>query len=271
MTLLADIVGDVDAFAAEIWARRPEVFRYEAGPDLLVRAAAWEMVECGLLVAPYFSMLREVGGGATAQGITTTREVLGRALPAYADPDAVRAKYASGRVITLNQPEDWHVGIRGLLDALRADLRGGARSAVFLTPPGASASSEHTTDQHALHFQLDGESHWTPPSGPAIELVPGDVLYLPGGQDTSCEAGPDGSFHLTVTIEEPTGSELAGLMIAEFLDGPAATEIAGTHHFLTPAQKTAWLRTELGKALADLDHAALVDRAAVDPRRGGRT
>ncbi|MDH6622932.1 hypothetical protein M2271_000719 [Streptomyces sp. LBL] len=268
-TLLADIVGEVDAFVAEVWARRPEVFRYEAGPRLLPEAAAWEMVECGLLVAPYFSMLRETGGGATAQGITMTREVLGRALPAYADPAAVRAKYAAGRVITLNQPEHWHVGIRGVLDALRADLRGGANSVIFLSPPGATASSEHTAEQHVLHFQLDGESCWTLPPGPAITLVPGDVLYLPGGQEHHSEAGPGGSFHLAVTIEQPTSRELADLIVAEFLDSPGATEIAGNHHFLTLAEKTAWLRTELGKTLSDLDLAALVDQAVRNRQRGG--
>ncbi|MEC4019766.1 hypothetical protein [Streptomyces sp. H27-D2] len=270
-TLLADIVGEVDSFVAEVWARRPEVFRYAAGPRLLPEAAAWEMVECGLLVAPYFSMLREIGGGATAQGITITREVLGRALPAYADPAAARSKYAAGRVITLNQPEHWHVGIRSVVDGLCADLQGGAHSVLFLSPPGATASAEHTAGQHVLHFQLDGESHWTLPPGPALTLVPGDVLYLPGGQEHRSEAGPAGSFHLAVTIEQPTGRELADLLIAEFLDSPRAAEIAGNHHFLTPAEKTAWLRTELGKTLSALDPAALADRAVRNRQRGGRT
>ncbi|MEV7060970.1 hypothetical protein AB0N60_34650 [Streptomyces microflavus] len=267
-TLLADIVGDVDSFTTEVWARRPEAFRYAAGPALLPEAAAWEMVECGLLVAPYFSMLREVGGGATAQGITTTREVLGRALPAYADPVAVRAKYAEGRVITLNQPEHWHVGIRDVLDGLRTDLRGGAHSALFLSPPGATASSAHTAEQHVLYFQLEGETRWTLSPGRTITLAPGDVLYLPGGEEPRSEAGTNGSFHLAVTIEQPTERELAELMIAEFLDGPEAAEIAGNHHFLTLTEKTAWLRKELGRTLSDLDPTALADRAVRNRWRG---
>lgn len=276
---LVDIVGDVDSFFVDVWGTRPRSFQCQAGPRLLSQAEIWDMLDCGLLVAPYFSVFREDVRSAVAD-ITETRNVLNRPMAAYADAAAVRERFASGHTFKLNQPEHWHAGIKELLNGLRADFRAEVRSSVFLSPPDATGVQAHTDEAHALVLQLDGHMDWCVGLSPSNDvdegqrveatLQPGDVLYIPSGHPHYATARGGDSLHIAITVQQPSARDLAELALAGFLDGPRANKIAGTHHLMSIDEKVAWLRVELAEQLSGQDFGALVDEAVRIRQRGGQ-
>src|SRR6266487_3895433 len=100
---LADIVGDTGSFFARVWGDQPRSFRCPDGPRLLSQAEIWKILDCGLLVAPYFSVFREHVSSPVTD-VTATRTVLNKPITAYADAGAIRRKVTSGHPLKLNQP-----------------------------------------------------------------------------------------------------------------------------------------------------------------------
>ncbi|HEU5469196.1 MAG TPA: hypothetical protein VFV67_00975 [Actinophytocola sp.] len=264
---LADLVGDTRAFRTEIWASRPAVFRRGIAADYLTPARIWAMVDRGLLVHPYFRVAKDGVPVAPAE-VSVTRSVQKKPLPTYADPAAVRARYGDGHTLTLDEAGHWHAGIEALLDGLRADLRAEVHAAAVLTPPGATAVAG-SAGTHILVVQLTGQTRWQ--AGElAVTLEPGDVLHVPAGTRRHALAAACDALHLSLTVTPPSARDLAELALAAFVKGERCERIAGSHHFMTPEEKIAWLRAELGEHLAGLDLAALMDRAVRLRQRGGR-
>jgi hypothetical protein len=255
---LADLVGDTRAFLADVWGARPAVFHCGIAADFLTPARIWAMVDRGLLVHPYFRVAK--GGVPVAPAeVSVTRSVQKKPLPAYADADAVRARYADGHTVILDEAGHWHAGIQALLDGLRADLRAEAHAAAVLAPPAATAVAA-SGGAHLLVVQLAGEAHWQAGEF-AVTLQPGDVLHVPARTLRHAVAAGGESLHLSLAITPPTARDLAELALAAFVKGDRVERIAGSHHFMTPDEKVAWLRTALAEHLAGLDPAALTDKA----------
>lgn len=282
---LADLVGDVDSFFADLWRTLPQSFRCQSVTRLISASETWSALDCGLLVSPYFSVMREGVPRALAD-ITVTRDVLKQRLSHYPDAAAIRECFASGHTVTLPRPEHWHSRIREMIVGLRADFRAELQASVFLSPPDTEWVRAHTDNAHMLVLQLDGERDWVvglsadndgaglrrSDNGERhrmeVTLGPGDVLYIPQGCPYHAIARGCTSLHLAVTVQEPTARDLAELALAGFLRGPPAEEIAGTHHAMPVDEKVAWLRAALAEHLSGQDIGALVD-LAVRIRRGG--
>jgi ribosomal protein L16 Arg81 hydroxylase len=265
---LSDLVGDTGAFLAEAWASRPAVFHRGIAADFLTPTQIWAMVDRGLLVYPYFRVAKG-GVPVPLADVSVTRSVQKKPLPAYADPDAVRARYADGHTLTLDEAGHWHAGTNALLDGLRADLRAEVHAAAVLAPPDATAVGE-SAGTHVLVVQLAGQARWQ--AGElAVTLHPGDVLHVPAGTRRHAVATGGDSLHLSLAVAQPNARDLAELALEAFVKGERSERIAGSHHFMTPEEKVAWLRAELAEHLNGLDLAALMDKAVRLRQRGGRT
>jgi hypothetical protein len=273
---LADLVGDVDAFLADAWETRPRSFACPAALRLLTQSDVWDMLDCGLLVAPYFSIATE--GASTLSGITETRSVQNRPMPLYAKAETIRASVAGGRILKLNQADHWHAGLQELIGNLRTELRADVRSSVVLSPKDAQIGPQ-TDGANLLILQLEGQTHWR--VAPSVDcgagedqwtevaLRPGEVLYLPADRRYSAITGDRGALHVAITALQPTARDLAELALARFLGDPRAEEIAGSHHLMPLEEKVAWLRTQLVTYLVDQDLGALVDEAVTIRCRSG--
>lgn len=269
---LADLVGDAESFLAEVWGNRTATFTCEPAKALLSVAGVWRELDCGSLVAPYFGILRE-DTTPTASGVSETRIVQTKPRPGYAKPAAVRQMVASGHVFVLSQLEDWNAGVGALVDTLRGACRAQVGADAYLCAAGSDGVPARADGAHALIVQLDGRTRWVVGEGEhASETVleAGDVLYVPAGRMR--QGAPDGTdtLHLVISLQQPTARDLAELALAQFLKGSAVAETAGTHHFRSPAEKVAWLRTELRAHLAGHDRGALAEQAVWLRQREGR-
>ncbi|MEU1818938.1 cupin domain-containing protein [Streptomyces roseifaciens] len=269
---LADLVGDAESFLTEVWGNRTATFTCEPAKALLSVADVRRELDCGSLVAPYFGVLRE-GTTPTASGVSETRIVQTKPRRGYARPDAVRESVASGHVFVLSQLEDWNAGVGTLVDALRGACRAQVSADAYLCAAGSDGVPARADGAHALVVQLDGRTRWVVGEGehaPETVLEAGEILYVPAGRVR--RGAPDGTdaLHLVISLQQPTARDLAELALAQFLKGSAAAEIAATHHFRSPAQKVAWLRTELRAHLAGHDRGALAEQAVRLRQREGR-
>lgn len=270
-TNLVDLVGDTEAFFDGAWGNRTATFACEPVTALLSTTSIWREIDCGSLVAPYFAMVQG-DGLASAADATETRIVQTKPRPGYAKPVAVRALVATGHALTLAQLEDWNVGIGVLVNALRVECRAQVSTDAYLCPAGARGVSPDADGAHALVLQLEGQTRWVVGDGEhgsETTLKAGTVLYVPAGWRRRAVTDSTDALYLVISLQQPTARDLAELALAQFLKSPAAAEVAGTHHFMTPAEKASWLRTELRAHLAGQDYAALAEQAVRIRQREG--
>ncbi|MFE7172550.1 JmjC domain-containing protein [Streptomyces sp. NPDC057616] len=273
---LGELVGDVDAFSAGVWGVRAAVFRGVSVPALLSAQEIWDAFDYGLLVAPYFGVARD-GVGAPAADITVTRRVQQKPRARYADAAGVRRWFAAGYTVGLRQPDHWHADIKGLVGALREELRADVRSSVFLTPPASDSDSSkggarvRAEASHLFVLQVEGATRWSlGDQEHRTQLAPGDVLYLPPGHRHGVAAHEDGALYLALSVRQPGPRDLAEVALAGFLRSAPAEAIAGRHHYMSLEEKVSWLRRELTSYLAGQDVDGLVATAVGMHQRAGQ-
>lgn len=256
-TGLAGLVEDAASFHAEVWGQRSRKFSPPSPPPGPTIADIWSMLECGLLVAPYFTVVK---GGIPVRA-TQTRVVLQRPVPNYADAAAVRKLVDDGYVLKVNQPEDWSLPIRLLLKDVQTQLRAQTQAQVWLCPPHAEFLNEADPPYHRFLLQLDGQATWLTSADDEFSLLPGELLYLPNHCGYTATAQESASLFLAIAVQPPTAGDIAELALANFLESPPAKRIEGTHHRMTPAEKISWLRAEFGAYLGSLDLDSLLAEA----------
>lgn len=283
---LSELVGDTEAFLSGPWGVSTATFRCPVLPALPGAQEIWDAFDCGLLVAPYFGVSRD-GVSAPAADITVTRKVLQKPRPRYANGAGVRAWFEKGCTVGLRQPDHWHPGLKTLVEALRVELRADVRSSLFLSPPPSRDGTHDdapggteggprartATAAHVFVLQIEGETRWITgdeDSRTWTALTPGDVLYLPPGQEHSVAAHGGNALYLTLDVRQPSPRDLAELALAGFLKSEPAEAIAGRHHYMSLPEKVGWLRRELTAHLAGQDADALVATAVATHQRAGR-
>ena len=272
---LDDLVGDAGAFLFDDWGVRPRSYQCPTAPGLLTQAEIWDMLDCGLLLAPYFSVLTQTG--AAMAGVSETRSVQGRPMPSYAKAVSIRDKVAAGRTLVLHQADHWHIGLNDLAASLRTTLRADVRAAVFVNQTGVKIAA-NTEEAHQLILQLEGRTNWYVSCSPGsdedsqeveVALEPGGTLYIPAGHQYSGTTGDGTSLHVAISVLQPTARDLTELALDQFCSGQSAEGIAGSHHLMTLETKVAWLRAELIDHLTSLDVGALVDEAVTIRQQAG--
>lgn len=271
---LAGLVGDVDEFFREHWARRAAVRRPASRlPARLITAAEiWEEIDCGLLLPPYLRVFgadarrdqkTPAGGGGPASGGYDR-----------VDGAAVRRAFGHGATVQLNNVEEWHQPTRTLLKELTPGLPGVLRAVAFLSPPGKTpVITAHVDNAHVFVIQIEGEKDWAvgpldettvgdpvfcsspeiPPEGRLdTTLCPGQVLYVPHGCAHYALARSTPSLHLSVNVEEPSTRHLLNAYLAQFMTSPDGRRLRGTPRSL-PFSLAGQLRDSLVMSLSAAD------------------
>ncbi|MEJ8794683.1 cupin domain-containing protein [Trinickia caryophylli] len=200
------------------------------------------------------------------------------------DLDVVYAHYRTGATVILPALHRTWAPLNRLCAAMEAELNHVVHTNLYLTPGGTAGFSAHYDAHEVFILQIDGRKHWriyepplllphhTQPFSPAgyvlpppmfeIDLMPGDLLYLPRGYVHDTLTSDDHSAHVTLGISVYTWVELLAEALAackERLDLRRALPPG----FANSAQSAAQLASTLGEILGTLQ-AAVESQAVVD-------
>jgi bifunctional lysine-specific demethylase and histidyl-hydroxylase NO66 len=196
----------------------------------------------------------------------------------------LRKHYADGYTIVLNGAERFAPKLRRLTNAIAVDMDFEAQINAYVTPPETRGFTPHFDAHHVLVIQVRGTKLWSvyeqaPLVAPEhfrqrehafdlatlgeperIELIPGDILYLPRGRVHAAEAGASATLHLTIGFHPPT---LLALLIASL---EALSHADGALLDILPPR---FLRDPLRRAALMNDALKLAGALASDDVAGG--
>jgi ribosomal protein L16 Arg81 hydroxylase len=149
--------------------------------------------------------------------------------------EALYDRYRSGATITWMFLHQRWPALGGLCRSMAAELSATVHANAYLTPPGAQGFSAHYDTHDVFVAQVYGTKHWRLYSsrfslplenqrfgepegglgGPVreLDLMPGDLLYLPRGTVHDATSNDTASLHLTVGAAHPTWAELLHLAV----------------------------------------------------------
>ncbi|AOJ05521.1 hypothetical protein WS70_28025 [Burkholderia mayonis] len=152
------------------------------------------------------------------------------------DLDTVYAHYRTGASVILPALHRTWPPLNLLCAAMEAELNHVVHTNLYMTPGGTSGFSAHYDAHEVFILQIDGLKHWrvyepplllphhTQPFSPAgyqlpkpmleIDLMPGDVLYLPRGYVHDTLTSSAHSVHVTLGISVYTWVELIAETLA---------------------------------------------------------
>ena len=196
---LADLVGDVDAFADHHWGRRP-----------LVRASGLDFAdlldvedaEALLLTSarrPTFRLVQD-GERLPPERSTTPVRMGGATLDDVADVAKIAEAVDGGATLVLQALQRTWPPLIELCRRLERELSHPVQANAYLTPAGARGLARHADEHDVLVLQSSGHKSWDVAGLGAITTAPGDVLYLPAHTDHSAEAQGEVSLHITIGI-----------------------------------------------------------------------
>ncbi|MFJ5228459.1 JmjC domain-containing protein [Kitasatospora sp. NPDC088391] len=254
--VLADLVGDPEAFGKALEERRSRVFRPDGWPAGLPGPAVLdEVLGGGLLRVPYVEMVQD-GEVVAPERFCTVRTVAGRHEGGWADAGRIGALLDGGATLLLPQLDQWHAPVRAMAADIAHRLGRRTEAFCFATGAGRRGLDVHRDDADVLVVQLAGEKEWTVHAAPAdgnwrpgpapepgpVELrtvlAPGEVLYVPRGAPHAATGRQGLSVHLSFTVREAGAGRLRAAL-GEFLaaDGRAggSAERPGTQGELLAA------------------------------------
>jgi hypothetical protein len=139
-------------------------------------------------------------------------------------------RYRAGGTITWMFLHQRWPALGGLCRSMAAELSANVHANVYLTPPGAQGFSAHYDTHDVFVAQVYGTKHWrlfasafalplenqrfSEPDGGLgepvreVDLMPGDLLYLPRGIVHDAISNDTASLHLTIGAAHPTWTEL---------------------------------------------------------------
>ncbi|KVL83509.1 hypothetical protein WJ50_23135 [Burkholderia ubonensis] len=152
------------------------------------------------------------------------------------DLDTVYAHYRTGASVILPALHRTWAPLNLLCATMEAELNHVVHTNLYMTPGGTSGFSAHYDAHEVFILQIDGRKHWrvyepplllphhTQPFSPAgyvlpkpmleIDLMPGDVLYLPRGYVHDTLTSDVHSVHVTLGISVYTWVELIAETLA---------------------------------------------------------
>lgn len=197
--LLATLVGDTRAFAEQCWGRRPAVFHPQARFDHLLSGAA----VCDLLEhatrRPNLRMVRN-GTVLSPQDYTTSVRMGGTMTSDVADVERIAAQFATGATLVVQSLERIHPPLRAFARELHREISHPVQANAYLSPPTAAALAPHSDRHDVFVVQLEGSKSWEVEGMGSVELVAGDVLYMPTGCTHGATTTHRHSLHLTLGV-----------------------------------------------------------------------
>jgi hypothetical protein len=259
--------------------------RFAAGDrvrSLVSRPAIEHWLAYGNLRYPQVS-LSYAGQAAPPTTYTRARLVGEHQLSGCADLARISTQLDSGATLVLVNAEHWHEPIARFCERLGSVTAADVQTFAYLTAPDQFGSQPHRDTAHVFVVQVEGSKHWTlydvpeddnwnrslidgsPPVSEQLVLEAGDGLYLPPGLGHRAQAGPEGSLHLTISVQPPAVREV----VAAWAKLVARQVPAQSRLPLGPAGRAAAVRDALGRlglVVTEAAAAEVADLAAVPGR-----
>ena len=185
----------------------------------------------------------------------------GRRVDDVVDAAKVAARLADGATLVLQSLQRTHHPVGRFTAALEAEVSHPVQANAYLTPAGASGLSRHADGHDVIVVQLHGSKHWVIDGLGAVELTPGDVVYLPAGTEHEAEAQRSASLHLTIGLLRVTYRAVVERLLRTaggLLDAPLPLGYATGGTGL--ADEIGEALAEVGKVLEAADPAAVAER-----------
>lgn len=191
------LVGNVDEFVREHWARRPLVHRGGAPFDDLLDVDSIERMLTGLGRRPTFRVVKSDGSIVPASYTMSTR-VGGVRIDDVADFERILELVAGGATVVMQALQRTWAPLTSFCHDLEVSASHPVQANAYLSPPGATGLRPHEDAHGVFALQVSGTKLWSVAGEGEVELGPGDVLYLPAG--TRHEAWTADAFSLHVTV-----------------------------------------------------------------------
>ncbi len=238
------MTGRLSSFADLLAPARPEMFfkqYWESQPlhvqrsqsdyyaQLLTNRDVEAAISSGGLRYPAIQLARD-GGFFPPEAFTRNIRSGGDVFTGVPDLERIRAEYRSGATITLPGFHRAWKPLGELAAAIEAEFDHPVHTNVYVTPANAIGFHPHYDTHEVFVLQIAGSKHWRihqppfplphlsqpfdprsyAPSGPLFELdlVPGDLLYLPRGFVHTTTTSGRSSVHVTLGITVYTWVEL---------------------------------------------------------------
>jgi lysine-specific demethylase/histidyl-hydroxylase NO66 len=277
------LVGDLDVFRNKYWRQRPYLHSTDDPAfvtNLFTLQDADEILTSSTTRPPYVELKR--GGYRVREGTYVRRGgTIGVPVPDAIDVNAVALEFARGASILLQNVHDYHPANIRLCADFAETFSAATKSVGFITPPYSEGHGPHYDAFEGFIVQTHGTKTWylyervkplpTRPQGlraedlgeqiMSVTLRPGDCLYVPWAFPHHATAGDEISCHLTVTVIQPSWSQV----LTELMKSAIPREAWDRVPRLAQGQKEA-LAAELG----DLIDSLAIRSLAVDTRRLAR-
>ncbi|HVL99671.1 MAG TPA: cupin domain-containing protein [Egibacteraceae bacterium] len=226
---LARCVGDVDAFLAERWGRRPHRHRSPDGyADLLSIDDVDRIVSASGLRTPAFRLVR---GGETLPAASYTRRarIGSRPVTDLADAGRVFALFDEGATIVLQGLQRSWPPLARFCRELETVLTHPVQANAYVTPPVATGLRVHADAHDVFALQTFGRKQWiTYTAGDVADLdlalEPGDSLYIPQGVRHAARTVDQPSVHITIGVRAVSWEQV----LRDALDGALAVALDDT-------------------------------------------
>ena len=161
---------------------------------------------------------------------TRTTTVGGRAVPGVGDAGLVWNEFSAGATIVLQALHRTWPALGQFCRALELELTHPVQANAYVTPPAAKGLAVHHDTHDVFVLQVAGRKQWAvhppvvelplpsqpwsadlgPPEEPvlAVELAPGDAMYVPRGFPHSAQAQDGVSVHVTIGVLTWTGDDV---------------------------------------------------------------
>jgi cupin superfamily protein len=250
------VAGSLDAFAREIWSRRPLLSSYDdlasAGSttagfaDLFSLDAVDELLSQRGLRTPFIRLAK--GGEIVGEKSYTRSGGAGALIADQVADDRVLSLFDDGHTVVLQGLHRLWPPLIDFAGALTADLGHPVQINAYVTPASSQGFAAHYDVHDVFVLQVAGEKRWrihepvlpnplrTEPwtdHRPAVAaraheppvldevLRPGDAVYLPRGYLHAAEALGGTSCHLTVGVHPLTRQAVLDALVAQVRDDPA--------------------------------------------------
>jgi len=246
LSSFADLLAPVrqEPFFEQYWESQPlHIRRSDADhyAPLLTARDVEATLSAGGLRYPAIQLARD-GGFFPPEAFTRNVRSGGDVFTGIPDLDRIRAEYRSGATISLPGFHRAWAPLGRLAAAIEAEFDHPVHTNVYITPGNAVGFSPHYDTHEVFVLQIAGSKRWrvhSPPlslphrsqpfdprtyesSGPLFELdlLPGDLLYLPRGYVHTTQTSASFSLHVTLGITVYTWVEL----LAEWIQSSRSKE-----------------------------------------------
>jgi len=214
---LADLVGDVEVFAAEHWGRRTLHRSSDLDLTALLDVEAVERLLLTSARRPTFRLVQD-GERLPPERSTSPIRLGGTTLDDVADVAKIAEAVDGGATLVLQGLQRTWPPLIQLCRHLEQELSHPVQANAYLTPARASGLARHHDEHDVLVLQLAGRKGWEVDQVGPLTLVPGDVLYLPAGTAHAAGSQDEPSLHLTIGVLRVTYGQVVRRLLDRLED-----------------------------------------------------